>query len=161
MASPSIETELNSLKDAVSMALEYAAKLGTSGAEVAISKQQGLSVSTRLKEVETVEFNKDGALGITLFRDGCKGSSSTSDLSPEAIRRAVKAADDIARFTSEDPFNGLADAELMAKQIEDLELYYPHETTPAELEALAARAETAALDADARIKNSEIGRAHV
>ncbi|QYJ82843.1 metalloprotease PmbA [Shewanella aegiceratis] len=155
MASPSIETELNSLKDAVSMALEYAAKLGTSGAEVAISKQQGLSVSTRLKEVETVEFNKDGALGITLFRDGCKGSSSTSDLSPEAIRRAVKAADDIARFTSEDPFNGLADAELMAKQIEDLELYYPHETTPAELEALAARAETAALDADARIKNSD------
>ncbi|QYJ94215.1 MULTISPECIES: metalloprotease PmbA [Shewanella] len=155
MASPSIETELNSLKDAVSMALEYAAKLGTSGAEVAISKQQGLSVSTRLKEVETVEFNKDGALGITLFRDGCKGSSSTSDLSPEAIRRAVKAADDIARFTSEDPFNGLADAELMAKQIDDLELYYPHETTPAELEALAARAETAALDADARIKNSD------
>jgi len=155
VASPSIETELNSLKDAVSMALEYAAKLGTSGAEVAISKQQGLSVSTRLKEVETVEFNKDGALGITLFRDGCKGSSSTSDLSPEAIRRAVKAADDIARFTSEDPFNGLADAELMAKQIEDLELYYPHETTPAELEALAARAETAALDADARIKNSD------
>ncbi|QYJ90431.1 metalloprotease PmbA [Shewanella halotolerans] len=155
MASPSIETELNSLKDAVSMALEYAAKLGTSGAEVAISKQQGLSVSTRLKEVETVEFNKDGALGITLFRDGCKGSSSTSDLSPEAIRRAVKAADDIARFTSEDPFNGLADAELMAKQIEDLKLYYPHDTTPAELEALAARAETAALDADARIKNSD------
>ncbi|MCL1042821.1 metalloprotease PmbA [Shewanella marisflavi] len=137
------------------MALEYAAKLGTSGAEVAISKQQGLSVSTRLKEVETVEFNKDGALGITLFRDGCKGSSSTSDLSPEAIRRAVKAADDIARFTSEDPFNGLADAELMAKQIEDLELYYPHETTPAELEALAASAEAAALDSDARIKNSD------
>ncbi|WP_428613030.1 metalloprotease PmbA [Shewanella sp.] len=155
MPSPSIETELNSLKDAVSMALEYAAKLGTSGAEVAISKQQGLSVSTRLKEVETVEFNKDGALGITLFRDGCKGSSSTSDLSPEAIRRAVKAADDIARFTSEDPFNGLADAELMAKQIEDLELYYPHETTPAELEALAASAEAAALDSDARIKNSD------
>lgn len=155
MPSPSIETELNSLKDAVSMALEYAAKLGTSGAEVAISKQQGLSVSTRLKEVETVEFNKDGALGITLFRDGCKGSSSTSDLSPEAIRRAVKAADDIARFTSEDPFNGLADAELMAKQIEDLELYYPHEAAPAELEALAASAETAALDSDARIINSD------
>ncbi|QYK01816.1 metalloprotease PmbA [Shewanella psychrotolerans] len=155
MPSPSIETELDSLKDAVAMALEYAATLGTTGAEVAISKQQGLSVSTRLKEVETVEFNKDGALGITLFRDGCKGSSSTSDLSPDAIRRAVKAADDIAKFTSEDPFNGLADADLMAQHIEDLELYYPHETTPAELEVLAARAEEAALDADSRIKNSD------
>ncbi|QYJ86524.1 metalloprotease PmbA [Shewanella mesophila] len=155
MPSPSIETELDSLKDAVAMALEYAATLGTTGAEVAISKQQGLSVSTRLKEVETVEFNKDGALGITLFRDGCKGSSSTSDLSPDAIRRAVKAADDIAKFTSEDPFNGLADADLMAQHIEDLELYYPHETTPAELEVLAARAEEAALSADTRIKNSD------
>nr|WP_275658897.1 metalloprotease PmbA [Shewanella sp. Isolate11] len=146
---------MDSLKDAVSMALEYAATLGTSGAEVAISKQQGLSVSTRLKEVETVEFNKDGALGITLFRDGCKGSSSTSDLSPEAIRRAVKAADDIAKFTSEDPFNGLADAELMAKHIDDLELYYPQDTPPAELEQLAARAEEAALSYDSRIKNSD------
>ncbi|WP_394230152.1 metalloprotease PmbA [Shewanella colwelliana] len=155
MPSPSIELELNSLKDAVSMALDYAAKLGTSGAEVAISKQQGLSVSTRLKEVETVEFNKDGALGITLFRDGCKGSSSTSDLSPEAIRRAVKAADDIARFTSEDSFNGLADASLMATHIEDLELYYPHETTPLALELLAAAAEEAALSSDPRIKNSD------
>lgn len=155
MPSPSIELELDSLKDAVAMALEYAATLGTTGAEVAISKQQGLSVSTRLKEVETVEFNKDGALGITLFRDGCKGSSSTSDLSPDAIRHAVKAADDIAKFTSEDPFNGLADADLMAKHIEDLELYYPHETTPAALEVLAARAEEAALSADARIKNSD------
>ncbi len=155
MASHNIDTELNSLKDAVSMALEYAATLGTTGAEVAISKQQGLSVSTRLKEVETVEFNKDGALGITLFRDGCKGSSSTSDLSPEAIRRAVKAADDIAKFTSEDPFNGLADAELMAKQIQDLELYHPQDITPAELETLAARAEAAALEGDNRIKNSD------
>ncbi|MDX1282597.1 metalloprotease PmbA [Shewanella colwelliana] len=155
MPSPSIELELNSLKDAVSMALDYAAKLGTSGAEVAISKQQGLSVSTRLKEVETVEFNKDGALGITLFRDGCKGSSSTSDLSPEAIRRAVKAADDIARFTSEDSFNGLADASLMATHIKDLELYYPHETTPLALELLAAAAEEAALSSDPRIKNSD------
>ncbi|MCE9679810.1 metalloprotease PmbA [Shewanella sp. AS1] len=155
MSSPSLETELDSLKDAVSMALEYAAALGSSSAEVAISKQQGLSVSTRLKEVETVEFNKDGALGITLFRDGCKGSSSTSDLSPEAIRRAVKAADDIAKFTSEDPFNGLADADLMAKQIEDLALFYPYDTDPGELEQLAVRAEEAALSSDSRIKNSD------
>ena len=61
MTTPSLDLELDLLKDAVSMALDYANKLGTTAAEVAISKQQGLSVSTRLKEVETVEFNKDGA----------------------------------------------------------------------------------------------------
>lgn len=149
------DTELNTLKDAVSMALEYANKLGVSSAEVAISKQQGLSVSTRLKEVETVEFNKDGALGITLFREGCKGSSSTSDLSQDAIKQAVKAADDIAKFTQEDPFNGLADADLMATEFPELDLYHPHDCSPELLTQLAIRAEEAALDADNRIKSSD------
>ncbi|WP_299790318.1 metalloprotease PmbA [uncultured Shewanella sp.] len=155
MTTPSTDTELNSLKDAVSVALEYAKELGTSAAEVAISKQQGLSVSTRLKEVETVEFNKDGALGITLFRDGCKGSSSTSDLSPDAIKLAVKAADDIAKFTSSDPNNGLADADLMATEFPDLELYHPEDISADHLTELAARSEEAALNVDSRITNSD------
>ncbi|NMH65236.1 metalloprotease PmbA [Shewanella salipaludis] len=155
MSSSSLDIELDALKHAVATALEYADKLGTSAAEVAISKQQGLSVSTRLKEVETVEFNKDGALGITVYRDGCKGSSSTSDLSPEAIRVAVKAADDIARFTSPDPFSGLADKSLMATEFRDLQLYYPQDIGADELAQLAIRAEAAAMEADPRIKNSD------
>ena len=155
MSSPSIDIELDSLKDAVSMALEYAKTLGTSGAEVAISKQQGLSVSTRMKEVETVEFNKDGALGITVFRDGCKGSSSTSDLSKAAIEQAVKAADDIARFTSADPFNGLAEKSLMATEFPDLDLYHPEDISPEELTRLAVLAEEAALDTDKRVQTSD------
>ncbi|ABZ78365.1 peptidase U62 modulator of DNA gyrase [Shewanella halifaxensis HAW-EB4] len=155
VSSPSIDIELDSLKDAVSMALEYAKTLGTSGAEVAISKQQGLSVSTRMKEVETVEFNKDGALGITVFRDGCKGSSSTSDLSKAAIQQAVKAADDIARFTSADPFNGLAEKSLMATEFPDLDLYHPEDISPEELTRLAVLAEEAALDTDPRVQTSD------
>ena len=150
-----IDQELETIKNAVSVALEYAKELGTSAAEMAISKQQGLSVSTRLKEVETVEFNKDGALGITVYRDGCKGSSSTSDLSPAAIKLAVKAADDIARYTSPDPFSGLADKALMATDIRDLQLYYPESITPEQLAELAIRAEDSALSADSRIKNSD------
>lgn len=150
-----IDLELDQVKSAVSMALDYAKELGTSAAEVAMSKQQGLSVSTRLQEVETVEFNKDGALGITLYRDGCKGSSSTSDLSPEAIKRAVKAADDIAKYTSSDPCSGLAEAHLMATEVKDLELYYPESITPEVLAELAAKSEAKAMDVDPRIKNSD------
>ncbi|WOT04773.1 metalloprotease PmbA [Shewanella youngdeokensis] len=155
MSSPSIDIELDSLQNAVSMALEYAKSLGTSGAEVAISKQQGLSVSTRMKEVETVEFNKDGALGITLFRDGCKGSSSTSDLSPEAIKQAVKAADGIARFTSADPYNGLADEALMATSFPELDLYHPEDISPEELARISILAEEAALNTDPRVQTSD------
>ncbi|WP_144212361.1 metalloprotease PmbA [Shewanella donghaensis] len=155
MSTNNIDSELAALKDAVAVALEHAKKLGTSAAEVAISKQQGLSVSTRDKEVETVEFNKDGALGITVYRDGCKGNSSTSDLSPEAIAIAVKAADDIARYTSSDPFSGLADKDLMAQTIRDLDLYHPQDVTPDELAELAIRAEEASLSVDSRVKNSD------
>ena len=155
MSANNIENELDNLKDAVAMALDYAKKLGTNAAEVAISKQQGLSVSSRLKEVETVEFNKDGALGITLYRNGCKGCSSTSDLSPEAIKQAVKAASDIANLTSEDPFSGLADAKLMATEFPDLDLYYPQELSSETLAQLAIDAEIAAMESDPRIKNSD------
>jgi PmbA protein len=155
VSSHTIDSELDTLKEAVAAALAYANKLGASAAEVAISKQQGLSVSTRDQEVETVEFNKDGALGITLYRGGRKGSSSTSDLSPDAIALAVKAADGIARYTSEDPFSGLADKALMAKSIRDLDLYHPQELSAEELTELAIRAEKAGVDADKRIKHSD------
>jgi PmbA protein len=155
VSSHTIDSELDTLKEAVAAALAYANKLGASAAEVAISKQQGLSVSTRDQEVETVEFNKDGALGITLYRGGRKGSSSTSDLSPDAIALAVKAADGIARYTSEDPFSGLADIALMAKNIRDLDLYHPQELSAEELTELAIRAEKASVDADKRIKHSD------
>lgn len=155
MSVPFIDAELPALKDAVATALEYARSLGTSAAEVAISKQQGLSVSSRLKEVETVEFNKDGALGITVYRDGHKGNSSTSDLSPEAIKEAVRAADGIARYTSEDPSAGLADAELMATEFPNLDVYHPRDCSAEELAELAIAAETAALATDKRITNSD------
>ncbi|MBV7317472.1 metalloprotease PmbA [Shewanella sp. NIFS-20-20] len=155
MSDTRIETQLDALKEAVAMALEYANQLGCQAAEVAISKQQGLSVSTRLQEVETVEFNKDGALGISLYRDGCKGSSSTSDLSADAIREAVKAADNIAKFTSADPFAGLAQANLMASEFPDLDLYHPHDVSPEVLAEMACAAEEAALNIDSRIKNSD------
>ena len=68
------------LEGAVAKALELAAA-HSDAAEVAISKSTGLSVSTRLCEVENVEFNSDGALGITVYRGQRKGSASTSDLS--------------------------------------------------------------------------------
>ena len=78
------------LEAVVAEALEIAKGLGASLAEVSISKQTGLSVNTRGCELESIEFNKDGALGIAVYRDGCKGSSSTTDLGKPAIRAAVE-----------------------------------------------------------------------
>ncbi|AIX72436.1 MAG: metalloprotease PmbA [Mixta calida] len=144
------------LEQAVAQALELA-KADTDGAEVAVSKTTGIGVSTRYGEVENVEFNSDGALGITVYWQNRKGSASSTDLSPDAIKRTVQAAVDIARYTSPDPFAGMADRELLAFDAPDLDLFHPWEIDPDKAIELAARAEQASLQADKRITNTEGG----
>ncbi|MGD8107724.1 metalloprotease PmbA [Pantoea sp. FN0302] len=144
------------LEQAVAQALELA-KAGTDGAEVAVSKTTGIGVSTRYGEVENVEFNSDGALGITVYYQNRKGSASSTDLSSDAIKRTVQAAVDIARYTSPDPYAGMADRELLAFDAPDLDLFHPWEIDPDKAIELAARAEQASLQADKRITNTEGG----
>ncbi len=144
------------LEQAVAQALELA-KTATDGAEVAVTKTTGIGVSTRYGEVENVEFNSDGALGITVYHQNRKGSASSTDLSPEAIKRTVQAAIDIARYTSADPFAAPADRELLAFDAPDLDLYHPWEIDADRAIELAAQAEEAALKADKRITNTEGG----
>ncbi|MGO2507605.1 MAG: metalloprotease PmbA [Vibrio hibernica] len=142
------------LEIAVSKALEMA-KVSADAAEVAITKTTGISVSSHDCEVENVEFNSDGALGITVYRGQCKGSASTSDLSDAAIQKAVEAALDIARYTSKDPYAGPAPKELMVKNIPDLDLFHPDEPNPDYASELAIRAEQAALAYSDKIKQSD------
>ncbi|WP_293798220.1 metalloprotease PmbA [Pantoea sp. CTOTU46764] len=144
------------LEQAVAQALELA-KASTDGAEVAVTKTTGIGVSTRYGEVENVEFNSDGALGITVYHQNRKGSASSTDLSPDAIKRTVQAAIDIARYTSVDPFGAPADPELLAFEAPDLDLYHPWEIDADRAIELAAQAEQASLQADKRITNTEGG----
>lgn len=77
------------LEAAVAKALETA-QVSADAVEVAITKTTGISVTTHACEVENVEFNSDGALGITVYRGQCKGSASTSDLSDVAIQKPLQ-----------------------------------------------------------------------
>lgn len=142
------------LRDAVSLAIEIAQKAGAT-AEVGVTKSGGLSVSTRLQEIENVEFNNDGALGISVYVGQQKGNASTSDLTPEAIKNTVEAALAIAKYTSPDDCAGLADKELMAFDAPDLDLYHAAEIDVDKAVQLALDTEKAALEHDERIVNSE------
>ena len=142
------------LRDAVSLAIEIAQKAGAT-AEVGVTKSSGLSVSTRLQEIENVEFNNDGALGISVYVGQQKGNASTSDLTPEAIKNTVEAALAIAKYTSPDDCTGLADKELMAFDAPDLDLYHAAEIDVDKAVQLALDTEKAALEHDERIVNSE------
>ena len=147
--------EIAEVKDAVSAVLARAKELGASSAEASMSRTRGLSVETRHGEVETVEFNQDGGLGISLYFGQRKGSASTADLSPQALERAVAAAADIARYTSEDPHAGVAEAGWLEFSPPDLDLFYPDSISTELAISLCAGAEEAAFATDKRITNSE------
>ena len=148
-----LKAQEQELRQAVSFAVELATKSGAS-AEVAVTKVSGLSVSTRLQEIENVEFTNDGALGISVYMGQQKGNASTSDLSERAIQNAVEAALAIAKYTSPDDCTGLADKDLMAFDAPNLELYHAADVDVDKATKLALQAEKAALEADERIINS-------
>jgi len=155
MQQTAIQQEIAEVKQAVSQVLAHAKQLGASSAEASMSRTRGLSVETRHGEVETVEFNQDGGLAISLYFGQRKGSASTADLSPQALKRTVEAAADIARYTSEDPHAGVAEASWLEFNPPQLDLYYPDSIGTEEAIALCAAAEEAAFAEDSRITNSE------
>jgi PmbA protein len=146
---------LDRLERIVRDLLAEAVRQGASAAEAAASSESGLEINVRLGEVETVEHTRDNGLGITVYFGHRKGSASTSDLSPEAVRDAVTAACAIASRTQEDPCAGLADAELMARDSPDLDLYHPWDLAPDAAIQLAIECEDVARAFDPRIVNSE------
>jgi len=150
-----MKNQIEQVKGRVSEVIALAKSLGADGAEVAMSRQQGLSVSTRLGEVETVEFTNDGALGITVYQQGRKGSASTADLSDAALKQSVEAAINIAKYTSVDDCSGLADKEMLAMQPQDLDLHHAKALNTDQAIAIAKNCEDTALAYDKRITNSD------
>jgi PmbA protein len=143
------------LKEIASDILRFAKELGGTDAATEISEGDGLSVSVRRGEVETIEHNRDKMVGVTVFIGKKRGNASTADFSREALKDTVAAAYNIARFTAEDTAAGLAEAELLEKSPQDLDLYHPWHIDAEEAVEIARRSEAAAFDVDPRIKNSE------
>jgi PmbA protein len=145
------------LQSLVADILAEAKVQGTTAAEAAVSFGGALSVTVRRSEVETLEHHRNRGLAVTVYFDQRKGSASTSDWQPEAIRSTVRAACDIARHTAADPCAGLADPDRLARQIPDLDLDHPWVLTAEEAVEIAKTCEAAALSHDTRIRNSEGG----
>ena len=143
------------LEDLVSLALDEAVRLGVDQAEAAASDDTGLSATARLGEVESLEYTNDRGIGITVFKDSRKGNASTSDMSETAIRETVAKAVSIASLTAQDEYSGLADADLMCRQIRNLDLDHPWVLDADSAIAMAIESEAAGLGCDHRISNSE------
>ena len=149
------QEEINRLKNTVQILLDEAKQQGATAAEAGLSQENGLSVSARLGEVETIEHHCDQGLGITVYFGQRKGSASTTDLSLESIKETVSAACSIARYTSEDRYAGLPEQELLATEFPDLDLNHPWLLSVDEAIMRAIECEDAARNFDADISNSE------
>jgi PmbA protein len=143
------------LEALVTLALDETKRLGATAAEVDVSVDIGLSVTARLGEVETLEYQRDRGMGLTVYRGKRKGSASTADLGADAIRKTAAKAFSIAGFTAEDECAGLPDPDAIARTIPDLDLCHPWEIQPDAARDLAVACEAAALAEDRRIGNSE------
>jgi PmbA protein len=155
MSDSGFSYSIDEIKQMSEDVLKIAMRLGASAAEAELSLSIGQNVSVRLGEVENIEYNRDKGMSVSVYFGQQKGHASTSDLSRQALEDTVAAACNIARYTAQDPFCGLADAELMAQDIPDLDLHHPWNIGVDEAIALAKTCEQAALDVDKRISNSE------
>ncbi len=135
--------------------LDYAKQRGASAASADVSVGFGQSVTVRQGEVETIEYNRDKGLSVTIYLGQQRGNASTSDFSPQAVRDTVDAALSIARYTAKDDCSGLPDKDMLAQDCPDMDLYHPWDLPVDAAIELAKQCEQAALDADKRISNSE------
>lgn len=138
-------------RDVVSLAQS----LGASQSEVGLMSSIGLNVCVRMNEIDTLEFNRDKAIGITVYVNQSKGSASTTDIHPDSLRSTVEAALHLAKLTESDPFSGLAAKEEMANNLPDLKLYHPWQVSVEDAIELAKKCEKSAFATDNRIINSE------
>jgi len=135
--------------------LDEAKKQGACAAEAGISQETGLSATARLGDVESLEHHCDQSLGITVYFGQKKGSASSNDWSEASIKETVRSACGIARYTGEDAYAGLPEADLLATEFPDLDLNHPWPIDAHAAIALAIECEAAARSYHPAISNSE------
>jgi PmbA protein len=127
----------------------------TIGIEVFIKKRIGISVNVRNSIIENVEYNKDGALFITVYNKFSKGSVSSKNFSISSIQNMLDTAINISKYSSSDFFSGLPDIELLCFNAFDLDLFHPIELNVEDVVKFLILSEKEAFRFDKRIVNSE------
>ena len=155
MSDPGFSFTQEHLREITSTVLEHARRSGASACETDVSEGFGQTTTVRKGEVETIEYNRDKGVGVTVYVGQKRGHASTSDFSVEALKRTVEAALSIARFTASDPCAGLPEEGLLAREAMDLDLYHPWRLPVAAAIEHARACEQAAFDVSPEITNSE------
>lgn len=143
------------LRELAQDVLVMAKESGATETDVVVADGENLSVQIRLGSVDRLSKAREKRLGLRIFVGKRSASSSTSDFSPQSLRRLVAETCTLAKAVVEDPVSGLPAVEQMATEQPDLDLYDDTRLDTDRQIELAKRAEAAALATDERITNSE------
>ena len=163
MSSTELETQKlkleTDLKDLAQDIVRRAMQGGATAAECVVREGDEFSTVVRLGQVETLKESGSRAIGVRVFNGQRAASTYSSDFSREGLDRMLKSALELSKITSEDPFGGIPEPDQLGAVSGDLDLYHSdvYSLPGEERIGYARRAEKAALDYDARIKNSEGG----
>jgi PmbA protein len=151
-----VKTDLRNLAQNI---VRRAMKGGATAAECVLREGDEFSTLVRLGQVETLKESGSKAIGVRVFYGQRAASTYSSDFSNQGLERMLKSALELAKITSEDPFAGIPESAQLGSLSADLDLYSAdvYSLPGEERISYARRAEKAALDYDARIKNSEGG----
>lgn len=127
---------------------------GADAADAVLIAGASLSVARRLGRPEHLERSESADVGLRVFVGRRQAIVSSSDLSASGLAELPERAVAMARSVPEDPYCGLADPELLAADIPDLDMCDPGEPGAEALFDLAAQAEEAAM-AVPGVTNSE------
>lgn len=150
-----LSSATNALQQLALEMVAYARQKGATASAAEVSEALGQTVSVRQGAVETIEYNRDKGLSVSVYLGQKRGNASTSDFSLHAMRDTVDAALNIARFTAEDDCAGLPDAAALTTEFPNLDLYHPWAINVEQAIQLAQECEQAAFSTDKRIVNSE------
>lgn len=132
--------------DLLSDLVARARKAGATDADAISFESTAVSIGRRLDKPETLERAESRDIGLRVFIGKRQASVSTSDHSKASLDAVLERAVAMARVVPEDPFCGLADPSLLARDIPDLDLADRSEPAVEKLIELASVAERAALD---------------
>ena len=145
---------MNTLEQTTQLAIELIKQQKVSDFEISLGKSSGVSTTVRLSNVETLQYHLDTSFNVSVYIGKNKGQATSADLSKASLKNAIDSACLIAKYTQEDPFNGLAPSERMAWDRPNLDLYYPWNLDANKSIEIAKECEQIALE-QSEINNSD------
>jgi len=136
----------SALTDLADRLVEAALRAGADAADAVAVRSMSLSVEVRDGAVEETERSESDDIGLRVLVGRRQAVVSTNDVAGDGANALAERAVAMARVAPEDPFAGLADNDLLARTVPELDLIDDRVPSVRDLEALALEAEAAGLE---------------